>query len=171
MLTSAGGILALLQDNPNVKQGSSSDQEIKLKVQLTQFALRKLDMVVDEFWAEISDSIQTIEVSNVCFIKQYLKLIVQVVYEDKMYPTEVRQLAALVASKVYYHLGSYEDTLSYALGAGALFDVTQGSQYVETIIAKCLDSYTARRSEDAANIDSRLEDIVNRIFDRQEISL
>jgi len=150
MLTSAGGILALLQDNPNVKQGSSSDQEIKLKVQLTQFALRKLDMVVDEFWAEISDSIQTIEV----------------VYEDKMYPGEVRQLAALVASKVYYHLGSYEDSLSYALGAGALFDVTQGSQYVETIIAKCIDSYTARRSEDAANIDSRLEDIVNRMFDR-----
>ena len=62
MLTSAGGILALLQDNPDVKQGTSSDQEIKLKVQLTQFALRKLDMVVDEFWAEISDSIQTIEV-------------------------------------------------------------------------------------------------------------
>ena len=62
MLTSAGGILALLQDNPNVKQGSSSHQDIMLKVQLTQFALRKLDMVVDEFWAEISDSIKTIEV-------------------------------------------------------------------------------------------------------------
>ena len=75
MLTIAGGILAHLQDNPNVKQGSYSDQEIKLKVQLTQFALRKLDMVVDEFWAEISDSIQTIEVSNVCCIKQYLNLL------------------------------------------------------------------------------------------------
>ena len=62
MLTSAGGILALLQDNPDVKQGISSDEDIKLKVQLTQFALRKLDIVVDEFWAEISDSIQTIEV-------------------------------------------------------------------------------------------------------------
>ena len=67
MLTIAGGILAHLQDNPNVKQGSSSDQEIKLKVQLTQFALRKLDMVVDEFWAEISDSIQTIEVSSMLY--------------------------------------------------------------------------------------------------------
>ena len=64
MLTSAGGILALLQDNPDTKQGVPSDEEIKLKVQLTQFALRKLDIVVDEFWAEISDSIQTIEVSR-----------------------------------------------------------------------------------------------------------
>ena len=53
MLTSAGGILALLKDQ---------NQEEQLKVQLTQFALRKLDLVVDEFWAEISDSIQTIEV-------------------------------------------------------------------------------------------------------------
>ena len=67
MLTSAGGIIALLQDNPDVKQGVSSDEDIRLKVQLTQFALRKLDVVVDEFWAEISDSIQVIEVSLLLF--------------------------------------------------------------------------------------------------------
>ena len=60
----------------------------------------------------------------------------------------MRELAALVASKVYYHLGSYEDSLNYALGAGALFDVTSSSQYVETIIAKCIDSYTHKRIED-----------------------
>ena len=65
MLTRAGGLLALLQDNPTVKQGSSSDQEIK--VQHVQFGLRKLDMVVEEFWAEISDSIQTIEVSSILY--------------------------------------------------------------------------------------------------------
>ena len=52
----------MLQDNPDVKQGVSTDEDIKLQVQLTQFALRKLDIVVDEFWAEISDSIQAIEV-------------------------------------------------------------------------------------------------------------
>jgi hypothetical protein len=62
MLTSARGIIALLQDNPNVKQGNSGKEDIRLKVQITKFALRKLDMVVDEFWAEISDSIQTLEV-------------------------------------------------------------------------------------------------------------
>jgi len=151
MLTSAGGILALLQDNPDVKPGHSSDTEVQLKVQLTQFALRKLDLVVDEFWAEISDSIQTIEV----------------VYEDKLYPEEVRQQAALVASKVYYHLGSYEDSLQYALGAGSLFDLSAThDQYVETIIAKCIDSYTVKRTEGVTNIDSRLETIVDRMFDR-----
>jgi len=150
MLTSAGGILALLQDNPHVKAGHSSDQEIKLKVQLTQFALKKLDLVVDEFWAEISDSIQTIEVVN----------------EDKLYPEEVRQLAALVASKVYYHLGSYEDSLTYALKAGKLFDVTADTQYVETTIAKCIDSYIAKRTEEAKDIDKSLEAIVDRMFDK-----
>ena len=87
--------------------------------------------------------------------------------EEKLYPAEVRQLAALVASKVYYHLGSYEDSLSYALGAGPLFDViSTDSQYVETIIAKCIDSYTARRQEESKNIDRRLEEIVDRMFDR-----
>ena len=69
MLTSAGGIIALLQDHPDVKQGVSTEDEIRLKVQLTQFALKKLDIVVDEFWPEISDSIQTIEVSSVEILK------------------------------------------------------------------------------------------------------
>ena len=87
-------------------------------------------------------------------------------YEDKMYPSEVRQLAALVASKVYYHLGSYEDSLSFALGAGPLFDVNLGNQYVETIIAKCIDNYTTRKAELGVTNDNRLEDIVNRMFDR-----
>lgn len=44
------------------------------------------------------------------------------------------QLAALVASKVYYHLGSFEDSLTYALGAGELFDVNARTEYVETTI-------------------------------------
>lgn len=153
MLTSAGGIIALLQDNPHVKDDSKAE-DIKLKVQLTHFALKKLDMIVDEFWAEISDSIQIIEV----------------VYEDKMYPQEVRELAALVASKVYYHLASYEDSLNYALGAGGLFDLNARTQYVETIISKCIDSYTAKRVLDLESgkntIDKRLAAIVDRMFER-----
>ena len=68
-------------------------------MQLTQFALKKLDLIVDEFWAEISDSIQTIEV-----LKDIFSILVytshQVVSEDDLYPAEVRQQAALVASKV-----------------------------------------------------------------------
>ena len=47
-----------------------------------------------------------------------------------------------------------------------LQDVTHGSQFVETIIAKCIASYTTRRAEEEVTIDNRLEDIVNKMFDR-----
>ena len=36
--------------------------------------------------------------------------------------------------KVFYHLGEFDDSLSYALGAGPLFDVNGVNEYVETII-------------------------------------
>ena len=74
----------------------------------------------------------------------------------------------MVASKVYYHLlGSYEDSLTFALGAETLFDVTKtDNQYVETIIAKCIDKYTKEKQGEAGNIDARLEEIVNKMFDR-----
>jgi len=85
-----------------------------------------------------------------------------------------RHLAGLVASKVYYHLGSFDNALQYALGAGKLFNVDESSEYVETIIAKCIDHYTKLQVEnfqtkDASEVkpvDSRLEDIVNRTFQR-----
>ena len=38
--------------------------------------------------------------------------------------------------QVYYHLGAFEDSLTYALGADDLFDVNHSSEYVETIICK-----------------------------------
>lgn len=140
-ITSAAGIISLLdEDMPELKV----------------FALKKLDQIVDEFWMEISEAIEKIEI----------------LHEDKEFTQQ--NLAALVASKVYYHLGSFEDSLTYALGAGDLFDVNSHSQYVDTIIAKCIDHYTQLRNakmEDVDNkknisIDPRLEAIVDRMFQR-----
>eukprot|EP00126_Sphaerothecum_destruens_P004013 Sdes_comp17882_c0_seq1m7144 len=138
-LTSAAGILALL-DEPQ--------PEIKA------FALEKLNVLVDTFWAEISDAIGKIEIF----------------YEDEKFPQ--RKLASLIASKVYYHLGEFEDSLQFALGAGDLFDVTVRSQYVDTMIAKCIDKYTQARINNydspnsASVLDARLVSIVNRMFAR-----
>ena len=42
----------------------------------------------------------------------------------------------MVILQVYYHLGAFEDSLTYALGAGDLFDVNGHSEYVETTIGK-----------------------------------
>ena len=122
--------------------------------ELKIFALKKLDTIVDEFWPEISEAVEKIEI----------------LHEDKQFPNH--DLAALVASKVYYHLGSFEDSLTYALGAGNLFDVNARNEYVDTIIAKCIDFYTQQRvalvenPADAKPIDPRLEAIVNRMIQR-----
>ncbi|XP_017866406.1 PREDICTED: 26S proteasome non-ATPase regulatory subunit 1 [Drosophila arizonae] len=138
-LTSAAGIISLL-DEPMPD----------LKV----FALKKLDNIVDEFWPEISESIEKIEM----------------LHEDRTFPEN--KLAGMVASKVFYHLGSFEDALTYALGAGDLFDVNARNEYTETIIAKCIDFYIAQRIEfienpkEAKPVDERLEGIVNRMIQR-----
>lgn len=91
-------------------------------------------------------------------------------YEDKIFGQH--ELAALVASKVFYHLGSFEDALTYALGANDLFDVNARNEYVETIIAKCIDFYIQQsiayieNPTKAKPVDARLEAIVNRMIQR-----
>jgi 26S proteasome regulatory subunit N2 len=69
-------------------------------------------------------------------------------------------------------LGAFEDSLTYALGARDLFDVNARNEYVDTIIAKCIDHYTQQRialvedEKTSKPIDSRLEEIVNRMIER-----
>ncbi|ANB15768.1 proteasome regulatory particle base subunit RPN2 [Sugiyamaella lignohabitans] len=60
-------------------------------------------------------------------------------YEDDKFPAP--QLAALVASKVYYNLGEFNASMRFALVAGDKLDLSQQSEYVETIISKCLSHY------------------------------
>ena len=110
---------------------------------------------MDVFWAEISEAVDKIEM----------------LYEDVSF--KHRNLAALVASKVYYHLGAFEESLTFALGADELFNVNDVSEYIETIISKCIDHYTKLRvhnadapEENVVPIDPRLEAIVNRMFQR-----
>lgn len=133
-LTSASGVIALLDED---------------QVELKTYALQKLNSLVNDFWAEISDSVAKIEI----------------LYEDSEFSQ--RELAALVASKVYYHLGELEDALTFALGAGNLVDVSQKSEYVETIISQCIDKYIALRNQDSGEeIDPRLQSVVERMFQR-----
>ena len=60
----------------------------------------------------------------------------EILYEDESF--EERELSALVASKVYYHLGAYDEALHYALGAASLLDVNQSSEYVDTVVGECV---------------------------------
>jgi len=107
--------------------------------------------VLDVFWHEIANQDVLVRIEELS--------------EDKNFVDH--ELASLVASKVYYHLGAYEVALRFALGAGELFDVNQRSEYVETIIAKCIDSYTQKKvAGDGEEIDPRQESIVNQMFAR-----
>nr|CAB3265235.1 26S proteasome non-ATPase regulatory subunit 1 [Phallusia mammillata] len=139
-ITSAAGVISLL-DEP--------DDELQV------YALNRLNDIVPEFWPEISDHVEKIEV----------------LYENEAF--KHREISALLASKLYYYLGSYEDSLNYALCAGSAFNVKESSEYVVTTICKCIDHYTKLRQQahDAKadgdmkpDIDSRLEEIVNRMF-------
>ncbi|XP_015887493.2 26S proteasome non-ATPase regulatory subunit 1 homolog A [Ziziphus jujuba] len=119
-------------------------------------ALSNLNNLVDIFWPEISTSVPVIES----------------LYEDEEFDQHQRQLAALVASKVFYYLGELNDSLSYALGAGSLFDVSEDSDYVHTLLAKAIDEYAnlkskaAESNNDATNVDPRLEAIVERMLNK-----
>jgi len=119
---------------------------------LKNHALKELNSVVDQFWPEIAGSVAD----------------VAQLYERQDFTG--RKLAALVASKVFYHLGGLGEAMYYALGAEELFDITSRTEFVETLIAKCIDEYVKLRvaaSKDASvEIDARLEAIVERMFDR-----
>lgn len=126
---------------------------------LQAFALQKLNDSVDQFWPDISDDITSIEI----------------LYEDPEFKD--RQLAALVASKVYFHLGEYEQSTTYALGAGDLFDISSKDEFVETIISHCIDTFiqTQAKLYDAGDLkdnlasskqDGRLSTVVDRMLQR-----
>lgn len=76
-----------------------------------------------------------------------------------------RELAALVASKVYYHLGEFEDSVTFALGAGERLNFEGTDEYTLTILSKCIDKYTADRQ--AGNeADVKLVLVMERVFQR-----
>jgi 26S proteasome regulatory subunit N2 len=58
----------------------------------------------------------------------------EALYEDESFPE--RNLAALVASKIYYHLQEYDESMVFALGAGKLFDIEHEGEFEDTIIGK-----------------------------------
>ncbi|KAH8120111.1 26S proteasome regulatory complex, non-ATPase subcomplex, Rpn2/Psmd1 subunit [Phellopilus nigrolimitatus] len=131
-----------------------SDPEPLLK----QHALKALVPLVPQFWAEISEHVALIES----------------LYESSDLPKEARDSAALLASKVYYFLGEYDEALSFALGAGPAFEaesrVFGSEEYIETVVSKAIDKYVELRSDESTDaskkIDKRLQDIIEGILRR-----
>ncbi|KAJ8070163.1 hypothetical protein OCU04_000555 [Sclerotinia nivalis] len=99
--------------------GFLSDEEPELKI----FALQTLNDDIDTLWTEVAGSVSQIEA----------------LYEDESFSE--RQLASLVLAKVYYHLQAYNESMTFALGAGDLFQLDKSGEFEETIISKCVDTY------------------------------
>lgn len=122
--------------------------------QLQTFALTKLNETVDQFWPDISDSVTNIEI----------------LYEDTKF--EQRELAALVASKLYYHLGDLVQSTNYALCAGDLFDINSQDEFVETIVSHCIESFITyhannyKEAKTAVKQDARLSSVVQKMLQR-----
>lgn len=120
---------------------------------LKTHALESLDENITQLWAEVSDHVSQIEE----------------LYEDKDFPRP--ELAALVASKIYYNLGDYESSMKFALAAGKLFNFDSSSDYVETIVSKCIREYievSQQHYEDpAAPVpDARLGAVLDQMLQR-----
>ena len=123
--SSAAGVLALLSEPEPV---------------LKEHALKSLNTLVPQFWAEISEQIELMYVycthNNCCYFAD--SCFSESLYESEELSGEARNSAALLASKVYYYLGEYDEALSFALSAGSAFEaegrIPGAEEYVETVI-------------------------------------
>ncbi|KAI1324657.1 26S proteasome regulatory subunit rpn2 [Xylariaceae sp. FL0255] len=104
-----------------------ADEEVELKV----FALQTLNEDIDTVWFEVAPAVTEIEA----------------LYEDESFPE--RKLAALVLSKVYFHLQAYDESMFFALAAGDLFKLSNPGEFEETIISKCVDYYIGGKQNSA----------------------
>ncbi len=56
-----------------------------------------------------------------------------------------KDLASVVASKVFYHLEVLDDAVRYALQAGDKFDPSSSSDFAQTVVSQCVDKYIAHQ--------------------------
>ena len=104
--------------------------------ELVSEALHGLDAIVPQSWPEISEALPTLEQLS----------------EDTNFAAA--QLASLVVSKVYFHLGRQQEALDCALLAGEHFnpiDRTANTDvaYADSMLRNCVDHYVKVRVEEA----------------------
>lgn len=126
---------------------------------LQAHALHSLNALADSFWPEISGAVDRIQ-----------ELSLDETFQEK-------NLAAIVAAKVNFHLGSLDEALHYALSAGNLFNVDAETEFANTLRARCIDEYiSVKRKQSEGIIDdaaassadhafsTELESVVERVL-------
>ncbi|KAG7355780.1 proteasome/cyclosome repeat domain containing protein [Nitzschia inconspicua] len=106
---------------------------------LKSHALTKLLECVDTLWHEVAESLPDLEAIS----------------EDLDLSLAMRQTAAAVASRVFFHLEEPSQALRLALEAGEQhFDIQTKTPYVESLIAAALDAYIQERKKILQEDDS-----------------
>ena len=139
--SSAANLLALLDEE---------DDALKL------YALQSLNKVVHQFWFQIASAIASVEAfyedegfshrelaalvaSKVRGLPGSQSVLLPLFNQCQMPLVEYTVCRAvpmilLPLWQVFYHLGELDDALTYALGAGKLFDINEQSEYVQTTL-------------------------------------
>lgn len=137
MINTASNFLALLQND-----------SIKLKTA----SINKIEVIIDECWAEVSDHIKTLEdlfTSNI---------------------TNQKDQIAIILSKLYFHLEDYENSIDWALESKSRFEYQSKSAFASTILRKILEKYIAVKKHNFFNVDNiieideRIQNLVLQIF-------
>jgi 26S proteasome regulatory subunit N2 len=111
-------------------------------VVLRSHALKKLLDCVDTLWHEVAESLPDLET----------------IAEDLDLPLPMRQTAAAVASRVFFHLEEPSQALRLALEAGeAHFDLQLKTPYVERLVTAALDAYVQERRRVLVDEDEKPE--------------
>lgn len=102
-----------------VHASSSADSAVALlslldepDADLISHALSSLIATVEVAWAEISDKLETMYV-NYSHIHMSLNLRREVLYEAGETDQKTREMAAMLLSKVYFHLGASEESVTF----------------------------------------------------------
>lgn len=96
--------------------------------------------------------------ASVCPCPIQLTLSSEALCEDDTF--EERQLAALVASKVYFHLGEYNESMVFALSAGKHFNIDHPGEFEDTIIGACL-SFSPKQTNKTNSIQRDVSKLIS----------
>lgn len=124
MWGTATGLLALLTEKND---------------QLKIYGLQSLHMIIEDEWPQIADELEPKKDS----------LIIKLA-NDKKFPDY--KSAALLASKIYYHLGKLDEAIDNAIKAGEKFDTREQDEYTLTIVAHAVKQYIKMKQNSKEDI-------------------
>lgn len=123
-------------------------EEDDVELQIT--GLELINANIEHVWHEVSESIPRIEALSECS-------------SSSSSSSELRSLASIVLSKIYFHLSKLEESLKYALCSGQYFapltssakkkangDVTASEsddEFTSTLLHYCIDKYIRLRTQ------------------------